>query len=186
MATYSGLDSGVRLDMSSDVGTKRDTSLLLHLTQYIRSYLNCKWGGFINTYIATYKNWGDSVVTFADIVAPVNKFKLTLQFTTMKSRWTQQVVLKRIEASPPVSRTAGRHAASPSWARGRGQWKWAHSPPSLRPWRGRGRGRGGRGGGRVVRVVDRGTQGCGQRRALGGNLRHRVGRVWVEALSHWL
>lgn len=28
MMTYSGLDSGVRLDMSSDVGTKRDKSLL--------------------------------------------------------------------------------------------------------------------------------------------------------------
>jgi len=41
-----------------------------------------------------------------------------------------------------------------------------------------------RGRGRVVRVVDGSAQGCGQRRTLGGDLRHRVGRVWVEALSH--
>lgn len=38
----------------------------------------------------------------------------------------------------------------------------------------------------MVRVVDRGAQGGGQRRALGGDLWHRVGRVWVEALSHRL
>lgn len=36
----------------------------------------------------------------------------------------------------------------------------------------------------MVRVVDRGAQWCGQRGALGGHLWHRVGRVWVEALSH--
>lgn len=36
----------------------------------------------------------------------------------------------------------------------------------------------------MVRVVDRGAQWGGQRRALGGDLWHRVGRVWVEALSH--
>lgn len=33
-------------------------------------------------------------------------------------------------------------------------------------------------------VVDRGTQRCGQWRALRGHLWHRVGTVWVEALSH--
>lgn len=109
---------------------------------------------------------------------------LTLQFAAVEAGRAQQVVLERIEASPPVGGAAGRHAASPSWAGGRGQRQRAHPSPSLRPRGGRGRGRGGRGGGGVVRVVDRGAQGCGQRRALGGDLRHRVGRVWVEALSH--
>lgn len=110
--------------------------------------------------------------------------KLTLKFTPMETGGAQQVVLERIEASPPVGRAAGCHAAAATGAGGRGQRERAHPSPSLRPRGRRGRGGGGRGGGRVVRVVDRGAQGCGQRRALGSDLWHRVGRVWVEALSH--
>lgn len=111
---------------------------------------------------------------------------LTLQLAAVEARRAKQVVLEGVEAGPPVGGAAGRHATA-AGAGGRGQGERAHASAALRPRRGGGGGGGGRGGGgRVVGVVDGGAQGRGQRRALGGDLRHRVGRVGVEALSHRL